>query len=138
MNETTLAVCVHVCAEQCLSHTPALVQYLESGSHTSSCRHHDECVVCSLVQHLQRAVAAGKTGTSSIAPQTIIQRLSLIGKRLRVGRSEDAHEFMGMFLQAMQRCELRTMGVKDDGPRQLVESTFVHNVFGGYFQSRLR
>ena len=121
---------------QCVTHTPALVQYLESGAHTAKCRAPDECVTCAFVKHLERVAAARRD--SAIQPVSIVRRLPLIGRRLRLGRQEDAHEFMRLLLDSFHKSELRMMGLKESGPRSLVENTFVQHVFGGYFRNQLR
>ena len=75
---------------------------------------------------------------TAIRPSSIVRQLSLIGKRLRVGRQEDAHEFMRLLLDCFHRSELRILGLKESGPRALVDNTFVQHVFGGYFRNQLK
>ncbi len=123
---------------QCITHTPALVQYLESGTHTRVCRNNDDCITCCFVRHLEKVAQAAKVPGSAIQPASIVRRLPLIGKRLRIGRQEDAHEFMRLLLDSFQKSELRILGLKESSPRHLVENTFVHHVFGGYFRNQLR
>ena len=74
----------------------------------------------------------------SISPSGIVHRLPVIGRRLRLGRQEDAHEFLRLLLDSFQKAELRILGVKESGPRAVVESTFVHQMFGGYFRNQLK
>jgi ubiquitin C-terminal hydrolase len=74
----------------------------------------------------------------AIAPNGIVRRLSLIGRKLRLGRQEDAHEFLRLLLDAFQKEELRLLGIKESGPRELVENTYVHHMFGGYFRNQLK
>jgi hypothetical protein len=74
----------------------------------------------------------------SISPSGIVHRLPVIGRRLRLGRQEDAHEFLRLLLDSFQKAELRILGVKESGPRAVVDSTFVHQMFGGYFRNQLK
>mmetsp|Transcript_11307 Transcript_11307/g.20765 ORF Transcript_11307/g.20765 Transcript_11307/m.20765 type:complete len:723 (-) Transcript_11307:113-2281(-) len=86
--------------------------------------------------------------TSPIAPKNIhnaITSCRINGHRFRPGRQEDAHELLIHLFDAMHEGELFAAGInphasgwRDKLPiRRLQETTFVHRIFGGYFQSQL-
>ena len=58
--------------------------------------------------------------------------------KLRVGRQEDAHEFMRYFIDALQKCCLREAGLADNETGRLAETTLVHQIFGGYLESHVK
>jgi ubiquitin C-terminal hydrolase len=87
------------------------------------------------------------------APKKVVSHLSNIGScgsrngyKFRLGRQEDAHEFLVHLLDAMNDGELRAAGInqtvsgwRDRLPvSRLDETTFVHRIFGGYFRSQVR
>ncbi len=52
-----LTCCCSVMASmfvQCLTHTPVLAQFLESGRHAAQCRNPGECITCVFRKHLER------------------------------------------------------------------------------------
>ncbi len=92
-------------------------------------------MTCTFTRHLKATLASQ---SRAIAPTLITEKLRQIGKRLRLGRQEDAHEFLRLLLDGFQRAELRLAGLKESSHRALVEATFVHNMFGGYFRNQLK
>jgi ubiquitin carboxyl-terminal hydrolase 36/42 len=119
---------------QCLSHTPALVQYLTRGLHSKRCNA-DGCVTCAFERHL---LAAERSGGAPIRPSNVVNHLRSIGRRLRLGQQEDAHEFLRLLLDSFHKSELKIRGLKESDARALVEDTFVHHIFGGYFRNQIR
>lgn len=81
---------------QCLLHSPPLV-YAEHVCRAQF------CALCS-IKRLSQA------HSSSLVPHDFIQCLRLIGKQFRLGRQEDAHEFL--------RCMVERL------PKDIVQSTF--------------
>ncbi|KAJ2337977.1 hypothetical protein GGF43_006985, partial [Coemansia sp. RSA 2618] len=77
---------------QCLTYTPPLAEYMLAREHSDSCRAGDNCVLCKFEAHVGRALS--KRESASISPKAIVGRLKLVAKHMRIGRQEDAHEFL--------------------------------------------
>ena len=92
---------------QCLVHTPAFNRYLERRQHSSKCkiratRPRAFCLSCSLEELMRRTSALGPHGTA-YAPRDIATALPDIARGFRLGRQEDAHEFMRCALERMTK-----------------------------------
>ncbi|KAJ2554877.1 hypothetical protein EV175_002443, partial [Coemansia sp. RSA 1933] len=118
---------------QCLTYTPPLAEYLLSREHSSSCRAGDNCILCRFENHVARALS--KRESSSIAPKAIVGRLKMIAKHMRVGRQEDAHEFLRLLVESFQRSLMHGIDPKID--QRIQETTLIHHLFGGYLQSQV-
>ena len=109
--------------------------------------------LCSLYQQAHGSNGFSKQGGGAIAPKKIANALPTIGTcgsrngyKFRLGRQEDAHEFLVHLLDAMNDGELRAAGInqhlsgwRDRLPvTRLNETTFIHRTFGGYFRSQVR
>ncbi|GJN88157.1 hypothetical protein Rhopal_001122-T1 [Rhodotorula paludigena] len=120
---------------QALLHTPPLVRYLESNAHPSGCKMAQQkgfCMVCAMKTLVRTSFTSGKR---SYAPHTITKNLRLIAKHFRLGRQEDAHEFLRFCTDALQASALFGQSPKLD--QKLKETTFVHQLFGGRLRSRV-
>ncbi|XP_070579458.1 ubiquitin carboxyl-terminal hydrolase 36-like [Ptychodera flava] len=117
---------------QCLTYTPPLVNYLMSQQHSQSCREPGFCMICELQRHVARAF---HQSGSVIRPMIIIQKIKNIGKQFRYGHQEDAHEFLRCITEAMQKASLSGYDKLD---RYSKETTLVHQIFGGYYRSRVQ
>jgi len=97
-----------------------------------------------LIKHLHG------NATKSFSPRSIANALSSLGSdgrksRFRLGRQEDAHEFLVHLLDSMKEGELRAAGIdsRKSGWRdrlpipRLDETTLIHRIFGGYLRSQL-
>ncbi|KAE8225143.1 hypothetical protein CF319_g2075 [Tilletia indica] len=73
----------------------------------------------------------------STAPVELNRSLNLFARPLRIGRQEDAHEFLRFLLEGMQRaCLIRAPNkLKPSNP--LTSTTFVNKIFGGRLRSRV-
>ncbi|KAJ1991320.1 hypothetical protein EDC05_003539 [Coemansia umbellata] len=118
---------------QCLTYTPPLAEYLLTREHSSSCRAGDNCILCKFEAHVVRALS--KRESSSISPKPVVGRLKLIAKHMRVGRQEDAHEFLRLLIESFQRSLMHGIDSKID--RRIQETTLTHQIFGGYLQSQV-
>eukprot|EP00118_Oscarella_pearsei_P005229 m.23746 g.23746 ORF g.23746 m.23746 type:complete len:914 (+) comp28525_c0_seq1:105-2846(+) len=118
---------------QCLTYTPPLINYMNSGDHKASCRVRGFCVLCELHQHVEEAHRrVGQT----MQPLGIVSKLKNIAKHLRVGRQEDAHEFLRYLIDGLQRACLAGFSTGSlDRPSQ--ETTAIHQIFGGYYRSQV-
>ncbi|KAJ2098018.1 hypothetical protein GGI09_003529 [Coemansia sp. S100] len=119
---------------QCLTYTAPLAEYMLTREHSSSCRAGDNCILCKFESHVGRALS--KRENLSISPKSIVGRLKLVAKHMRIGRQEDAHEFLRLLVDAFQRSLLHGIDPKID--RRIQETTLAHQIFGGYLQSQVK
>uniref|UniRef100_S4R4F9 Ubiquitin carboxyl-terminal hydrolase 36 n=1 Tax=Petromyzon marinus TaxID=7757 RepID=S4R4F9_PETMA len=80
---------------QCLAYTPPLVNYLLLQEHCSTCKYPDLLtlpILCTLIffRHVGELL------------KDVIRSCTCIAKHLRIGRQEDAHEFLRYVVDAMQ------------------------------------
>ncbi|KAJ1817460.1 hypothetical protein LPJ75_001707 [Coemansia sp. RSA 2598] len=119
---------------QCLTYTPSLAEYMLTREHSANCRVGDNCLLCRFEAHVVRALS--KREGSSLSPKSIVGRLKLVAKHMRIGRQEDSHEFLRLLIESFQRSLLYGIDPKID--RRIQETTLVHQVFGGYLQSQVK
>jgi ubiquitin carboxyl-terminal hydrolase 36/42 len=84
-----------------------------------------------LGDHIQLAL---RSPGRKLAPQGLVHNLKKIGRIFRVGRQEDAHEFMRYLVEAMQ---LGCVGAKKLPPG-VADTSVVHSLFGGLLCSSLQ
>ncbi|KAF9161204.1 Ubiquitin carboxyl-terminal hydrolase 36 [Mortierella sp. AD011] len=119
---------------QCLTYTAPLANYLLSNHHSSSCKTTNFCMMCLLEKHVTRCFSHSMN--EAIAPKVIVGRLRNIGKQFRIGRQEDSHEFTRYLIDALQKSCLVGYDSKLDD--RIKETTAIHQMFGGYFQSQVK
>ncbi|KAJ2784107.1 hypothetical protein H4R18_001329 [Coemansia javaensis] len=118
---------------QCLTYTAPLAEYMLAREHSAGCRAGDGCMLCRFEAHTVRALS--RREGAAISPKAIVGRLRTVAKHMRVGRQEDAHEFLRLLVDAFQRSLLAGIDPKID--RRVQETTLVGHVFGGYLQSQV-
>lgn len=91
------------------------------------------CVVCELKKVAETNFHSNQRGYFN--PKNISQKLPLIAKGMRLGRQEDAHEFLRYIVDACQKIALDRYKPKDRPKR--AEETWVHRIFGGKTRSRV-
>lgn len=121
---------------QCLVYTAPLSEYMLSREHSSSCRAGENCMLCRFETHVVRVLSKREGGSSPVSPKAIVGRLKLVAKRMRIGRQEDAHEFLRLLVESFQRSLLHGIDPRID--RRIQETTLAHQVFGGYLQSQVK
>ncbi|KAF9434465.1 ATP-binding cassette sub- D member 4, partial [Entomortierella beljakovae] len=119
---------------QCLTYTAPLANYLLSNQHSGSCKTTNFCMMCLLEKHVGRCF--NHSMNEAIAPKVIVGRLRNIGKQFRIGRQEDSHEFARYLIDALQKSCLIGFDSKLDD--RIKETTVIHQIFGGYFQSQVK
>ncbi|KAG0257866.1 Ubiquitin carboxyl-terminal hydrolase 36 [Mortierella polycephala] len=119
---------------QCLTYTAPLANFLLSNQHSNSCKTTNFCMMCLLEKHVTRCFSHNMN--EAIAPKVIVGRLRNIGKQFRIGRQEDSHEFTRYLVDALQKSCL--MGYDSKLDNRIKETTVVHQIFGGYFQSQVK
>ena len=107
---------------QCLTYTPALIRFLQSGQHR--CTNSDAfCAVCSMARLVKECFPKR---TPVIRPLSFVTNLRRIASDMRVGRQEDAHEFLRYLLDAMHTKLATDTGI-----------TPITNIFGGSLASTI-
>ncbi|KAG9327381.1 hypothetical protein KVV02_005957 [Mortierella alpina] len=119
---------------QCLTYTAPLANLLLSNRHSSSCKSGTFCMMCLMEKHVSRCFTHSMN--DAITPKAIVGRLRNIGKQFRIGRQEDSHEFARHLIDALQKSCLAGYDSKLDN--RIKETTAVHQIFGGYFQSQVK
>ncbi|KAI9592797.1 hypothetical protein BDF19DRAFT_387976, partial [Syncephalis fuscata] len=122
---------------QCLTYTPSLAQYMLESGHSRTCRIPGFCMLCELEVHLKQCLRreGGGGGYHAVRPGRIVGRLRAIAKHMRLGRQEDAHEFLRYLVDAMQTSCL--VDYESNIDQRLKETTMVYRVFGGYLRSQV-
>ncbi|KAF9105383.1 hypothetical protein BGX29_000082 [Mortierella sp. GBA35] len=119
---------------QCLTYTAPLVNYLRSNNHRrNACNTTNFCMMCELEKHVDACLSGRR---KPIEPSAIARRLKSIGKQFRIGRQEDAHEFARCLVDALQKSCL--VGYDSKLDNRIKETTAIHQIFGGYFQSQIK
>lgn len=89
---------------QCLTYLPVMVNLSQERVHSKSCTATEFCAFCSMEQHVRRCLTShGKV----VAPNKFASNLKRINRRLRLGRQEDAHEFLQNLKDRMLKASLR-------------------------------
>ncbi|KAL3694055.1 hypothetical protein R1sor_007706 [Riccia sorocarpa] len=122
---------------QCLTYTPPLAGYLQSGQHKMSCRVAGFCAFCALQEHVSQALtSAGRV----VAPNKLAKNLRSISRSFRMCRQEDAHEYMRYLLEALHKCcippELASSSTTNSKPSQ--DKSLVYKIFGGRLRSQVK
>lgn len=90
---------------QALCYTPALNNYMTAHTHSRTCKIQDYCLFCALevtICHMNRS--------SVYAPKSIAHNLRAISRTLRLGRQEDAQEFLRTMMEVLQKNTMDTYG----------------------------
>ena len=109
---------------QCVTYTPALTRYLLGGEHRCGVAEHELCVLCVMAEHVRMCFSQ----RHAIRPVALVSRLKAIARHMRVGRQEDAHEFLRYLLDAMQNDFLKAF--HNSSPSEK-ETSLLHCIFGG-------
>ncbi|KAM9537685.1 ubiquitin carboxyl-terminal hydrolase 36-like [Guaruba guarouba] len=115
---------------QCLTYTPPLANYLLSKEHRCTRDQGSFCMICIMQNHVAEAF---ENSGSVIEPTAFVRDLKEIAGHMRFGQQEDAHEFLRYAINAMQKSCLSGCTRLDC---ETQATTLVHQIFGGYLQSR--
>ncbi|KAK2512898.1 hypothetical protein Q9966_016293 [Columba livia] len=114
---------------QCLTYTPPLANYLLSRQHSQSCEKKGFCMMCTMEVHVEEVLSCSG---SAVAPVAVVSNLPRIGD-FQFGAQEDAHEFFGCAVHAMQTACLSSSSDWDASQG----GTVIDQVFGGLLRSRV-
>ena len=118
---------------QCLVHTAQLNKYLKKRQHSQQGRT-GFSLICALEELVERTFS---TASPAYSPQAIAHSLPSIAKGFRLGRQEDAHEFMRHLLDVLTK-ELPQLAERPPQPNPKIRYTLVERVFQGQIQSQIR
>ncbi len=120
---------------QCLTYTAPLAELAKIKYHTRRSNNSND--MYSLMEnHINKSLNA--KGNRAFSPKPIVQKLQRISRNFRIGRQEDAHEFLRTFIDAMQKASLKVAGMNPNDNSRLAETTSIHRIFGGYLQSQVK
>ncbi|KAI7737088.1 hypothetical protein M8C21_027318 [Ambrosia artemisiifolia] len=126
---------------QCLTYTPPLAYFCLRRQHSASCD--------SLPQQDKKKTRIARSLNIDLpidTPGKLIGGLKLFAEHFRLGRQEDAHEFLRYVIDACHTTSLRLMKLQQQ-KRKLVSnggvdsfsgSTIVKEIFGGALQSQVK
>lgn len=118
---------------QCLTYTAPFANYLMSQDHLSRCQASGFCALCAMTKQVSRCL---KSNDKSPLFPAFVKHLRLIAKQMRIGRQEDAHEFMRFLLESFQKNALAPYGTHLDDKAKLTNPIF--QIFGGKLQSKVK
>ncbi|KAG0584355.1 hypothetical protein KC19_3G205100 [Ceratodon purpureus] len=118
---------------QCLTYTPPLAGYLDSGQHKTTCRAAGFCAMCALQEHVRQALASSG---GAVSPSNLVKNLRCISKSFRMWRQEDAHEYLRCLIEGLHNCCLPP-GVKSNSAVSQ-ERSLIHKIFGGRLRSQVK
>ncbi|XP_022091459.1 ubiquitin carboxyl-terminal hydrolase 36-like isoform X2 [Acanthaster planci] len=118
---------------QCLTYTPPLTNYLLTHQHKNECRELGFCIMCELCNHVHRTFNHQQNG-QAIRPMVILHKLKHFAKHMHIGRQEDAHEFLRLLIEAMQKSCINGFDKLDKYSK---ETSLVYQIFSGYYRSRV-
>ncbi|ORX58133.1 cysteine proteinase [Hesseltinella vesiculosa] len=122
---------------ECLTYTPSLAQFFLYEGHRRQCTLKHFCAMCAMDDHVHRCLKDQKSMSrdAAILPRAFTSNLRAFSSTLRLGRQEDAHEFMMFLLDAMHKSTVYDF-VKLDSKAE--STSFIYQIFGGRLQSQLR
>jgi len=104
------------------------------------------CALTVLTQHMramhmltqqQSALKKPKKRQAAASPDFFVRNLRKLSKHMRVGRQQDAHEFLRVLLSNMQESCALAAGMKEQSMDRRLETSAVMRLFGGVLESRL-
>ncbi|KAL8135578.1 ubiquitin carboxyl-terminal hydrolase 25 [Apium graveolens] len=136
---------------QCLTYTPPLANFCLKSRHTSLCDlavtdrdRKTDCPFCILERRIVRSLCSDLTLD---APYKLTNCLRLFAEHFRLGRQEDAHEFLRYVIDACHNTCLRLKKlqhhrrkavVNGGGSEGLDGNSVVKDIFGGALQSQVK
>eukprot|EP00501_MAST-03F_sp_TOSAG23-6_P001789 GSMAST32.ASY1.ANO1.1867.1 assembled CDS len=116
---------------QSLIYCPPLAKYLLQRCHSRQRKKNID-------KDSRRTVGLNGNPFKPFSPTMIHKKLRLIGRQFRRGRQEDAHEFLRLLVDALQKSCLIKFGLSPNIINRVSETTFVFGNFGGYTRSQIK
>ncbi|XP_068223261.1 ubiquitin carboxyl-terminal hydrolase 36-like [Palaemon carinicauda] len=124
---------------QALFHIPSMANWLmeDLSNHTQRCEANASsasyCSICAMMRTLRSTL---DRSANVIKPSLIHHKLKSIGKTLMYGRQEDAHEFIKLLLDHMEKSYLSFRRASKLDHRSK-ETTPLNQIFGGYIRQQV-
>jgi len=123
---------------QCLTHTAPLANFCLQRSHSTRTRSPQGPpkfdALLALEAHI---VVAFDSGSRVVAPTHMVANLQGINSHFRAGAQQDAHEFMRLLIDNMQRVDMGGGALTSPDSRH-PHPDLLHSIFGGYLRSRVQ
>ena len=122
---------------QNLLYTPALINYFDFSEHLKKCNPKGVCLMCEFCK-LNQVSKSSKNG--ALTPKNILNNLKLISKNIKIGRQEDAHEFLLYFLDGLEKsCKTFVNQIRNNFIVSNItdEDNLIQKLFGGKLASKV-
>ena len=90
---------------QCLARTPPLMAYMRKRGHSHKCQKKQKpncfCSACKLEMLVHQLLSCAGP---SFAPRAFAESLPIVARGFRLGRQEDAHEYLRCLLEHLTKC----------------------------------
>lgn len=134
---------------QCILYTPPLYNYIILNNHEEHCTIKTVCFLCEYSKLVKKCMSNANTGSSNVTnqsaeienPISFIQNFIKMGKVFRLGKQEDAHEFLLKLLEVMENSSKESMeGINNKSNKYSTKNEFedgnlIQKVYGGVTKS---
>jgi len=120
---------------QSLLYTPGLINYFLVSEHKKKCNPRGICLMCEF--HCLIETSKG-IKAASLTPKNVLNNLKLISKNIKIGRQEDAHEFLLYLLDGLEKaCKHFVTASKNNFivPSNLNDDNLIQKLFGANLAS---
>lgn len=125
---------------QCLTYTPPLAQFCLSKQHSSTCKTLKECAFCILERQISRSLTLEASVVDS--PIKIQKCIAQLAENFRLGRQEDAHEFLRYVIDACHntcsRSTKKITGSPSCNGGSIGPTSAMNEIFGGALLSQVK
>jgi ubiquitin carboxyl-terminal hydrolase 36/42 len=120
---------------QSLLYTPSLINYFIFSEHKKKCNPKGICLLCEFHCLIDLSKA---NKIVSLTPKNILNNLKFISKNIKIGRQEDAHEFLLYLLDGLEKaCKNYITSIKNNFivSSNLNDDNLIQKLFGGKMAS---
>eukprot|EP00290_Baffinella_frigidus_P020992 CAMPEP_0180191048 /NCGR_PEP_ID=MMETSP0987-20121128/1216_1 /TAXON_ID=697907 /ORGANISM="non described non described, Strain CCMP2293" /LENGTH=475 /DNA_ID=CAMNT_0022145537 /DNA_START=62 /DNA_END=1485 /DNA_ORIENTATION=+ len=125
---------------QCLAYTPPLANFCLNNTHSKRVPGGRPLklkfdALAAMERHVVQVFSEKK---STLKPSAFTGALSKIGSKLRIGRQEDAHEFLRLVMEGMHLADLGAVRFDSSPYSRHAQTGVMHGIFGGHLRSQVR
>eukprot|EP00922_Rhytidocystis_sp_ex-Travisia-forbesii_P050151 GHVS01074595.1.p1 GENE.GHVS01074595.1~~GHVS01074595.1.p1 ORF type:complete len:771 (+),score=87.06 GHVS01074595.1:164-2476(+) len=143
-------ICFMNATLQALVYAPSFGEDLRGYGHSKNCGHHPRntfCALCLLEQQVHMLSTCQKHMCAENRIYMYVKRL--IWRQYRIGRQEDAHEFLRYFMEALAKSCIHPNRLGEEGSSPNVPltvkvkdsvwmTTYISQQFGGWYKSTIQ